>query len=138
MPSMDCGLCKSFYEDRKIYEDDLVFAVINWEPIKDGHVMILPRRHVAELSGMTQEEAHAALKLVDKLASALSDLYEDTPIVHVNCGGHRTEGHIHIHVIPSKGSLRKHFVAHENVPLRQRASDEDIKKMTELIASKIQ
>jgi diadenosine tetraphosphate (Ap4A) HIT family hydrolase len=43
---MQCELCLAKEEKyRIVFQNDLVFVVVNIEPLKQGHLMVLPVRH---------------------------------------------------------------------------------------------
>ncbi|HVM90971.1 MAG TPA: HIT domain-containing protein, partial [Verrucomicrobiae bacterium] len=82
---MDCELCKAKDEAyRVVYKDDLVFVIMNIEPVKHGHLMILPIRHVQHLSELNAVESEAFLKTVDACMRTITRTYEDTPLFIVN------------------------------------------------------
>ena len=88
--------------------------------------MIIPRCHVTRVSELSPEESHAIHTLVDRMVDTLERLYPDEPAaIHVNHARHKSVPHLHYHVLPAKGSLREHFVAHEGVEHRVRASTEE-------------
>lgn len=129
MDSMDCPFCGDKEPGRVVCGNDLAFCLVNIEPLKDGHVMVIPRRHVTRLSEMTQEEAKAVNILTDQMVDLLLREFGENPAIHTNSGGHKTQPHVHVHVLPAKGALRDHFVAHENLPFRVRKSLEEVAAM---------
>ena len=128
---MDCIFCSDKIAGQVVCGDELAFCVANIEPLKDGHVMILPRRHVTRLAELTADEAKAVTQLTDQLVDAVEKLTGEAPCIHINHGHHKSQPHLHVHVVPSKGSLRDHFVAHEGVPNRVRQTPEYTKLVIE-------
>lgn len=115
-----CALCTSYSEDkyRIVYEDDFVFVMVNNSPLKDGHVMVLPIRHAETLSELTPQEAQAFLRITDECMRISEKLYGDAAISVVNGWKHRSEPHLHLHVVPSKHNLRGLLVASEGIERR--------------------
>lgn len=130
---MGCVLCSALENEheRVIYRDSHVFVLVNIEPVKDGHIMILPVRHAEDLKHLNQEEAQAFLQAIDRCMSAVTDAYGETPMCLVNGWSHRSQPHLHAHVLPSKNGLRGLFVAAEGLEHRVRADDERLKAMAE-------
>lgn len=117
-----CGDVDGREEDRLVCGNDLVFCLVNFEPLKPGHVMVIPRRHITRVSELTPEESHAMHYFVDRMVDAVEAAYpeEGTPAIRVNHGAHKSQPHLHYHVLPSRGDLRDHFVAFEGVSHRER------------------
>ena len=126
---MDCPFCGDKEPERVVCANDLAFCLVNIEPIKDGHVMIIPRRHVHRLRDLTPEEAKAVNELTDRVVDLLLREFGEDPAIRVNSGTHKTQPHLHVHVLPSKGALRDHYTAHEGLPLRVRKTNEELAAM---------
>ncbi len=56
-----CALCAEFTnEKRAVYVDEYTAVILNHEPLMDGHVMVLPRRHVRNAGDLSPiEPAHS-------------------------------------------------------------------------------
>lgn len=130
---MGCELCRTLETDRDriIYQDDRVFVMVNLEPVKEGHVMILPIRHAQELKDLTPEESQSFLRAVDMCMAAVNEAYGQTPMCLVNGWKHRSQAHLHAHVLPSKEGLRGLYVAAEGVEERKRADLETLKNVAD-------
>ena len=132
---MHCVLCESLEKEphRVVYRDAFVFVLVNIEPIKDGHVMILPIRHAEQLKDLTPEESSAFLKAIDQCMTAVTESYGETPMCLVNGLKFRTQAHLHAHVIPSKKNLRGLYSAAEGLEERKRADDQTMKNIVEAL-----
>lgn len=130
---MDCALCAARYAEayRVIYQDDHVFVLLNVEPLKDGHAMILPIRHAENLKDLTPEESRAFLVAIDQCMEAMTRVFDHAPMCHVNGWKHRSQPHLHAHVLPSAGSMRELYVAAEGAPRRRRANEDELRAMAE-------
>lgn len=105
--SMDCVVCRKHRGELPspggaIYEDDLIYvshAGLWGEEEKHflGHVFVEPRRHVAELADLTDEEAQAIGLYVSRLARALVNTLDMEHVYSFVFG----DGvpHVHVHVI---------------------------------------
>ena len=130
---MTCTLCDSLRneQDYILYQDAHVFILVNIEPIKEGHVMILPVRHVEQLRDLTPDESSAFLKAIDRAMLAVTEAYEETPMCLVNGWKYRTQPHLHAHVLPSKYNLRGLYSTSEGLEERKRANEQTIKNIKE-------
>jgi len=119
---MNCVLCDSLAieKDRVIYQDDRIFILVNSEPLKDGHIMILPVRHAEQLSDLSPEESQSFLQAIDKCMLAVTEAYGETPMCLINGWQFRTQAHLHAHVLPSKNNLRGLYSAAEGLEERKR------------------
>ncbi|MFA5947119.1 MAG: HIT family protein [Patescibacteria group bacterium] len=136
---MDCVLCDvlhSHKDSQVLYEDEHVFIAMNIEPVKDGHIMILPVRHARTMSDLNQVEAAAFLSACDKAMTIVEKLYGDEgPMCMINGWKYRSQEHFHAHVLPSKNSLRDLYVAAEGTPLRTRLDREVLKQKSDQLRS---
>lgn len=79
-------------------------TIMNLYPYTNGHVMVVPFRHVANLTDLTDEER---LELVNGVASAVEVMREvlrcDGHNIGMNLGrtaGAGIDAHLHVHVVP--------------------------------------
>jgi len=107
------------------------------EPLKDGHLMVLPKKHVTSLEDLEPQEAHAILKLLGRLGKTISEVYDEDPIIFMNLGHHGTQPHIHFHILPSKGGLRHLFSEYEKMPFRKKATAKELKFIGDKIKKEI-
>lgn len=127
---MSCALCSARNQSyRLVYADDLVMVVVNFEPVKPGHVMVMPIRHVENLGDLEPEEAAQYLRTIDRCMAAMTKLSNEPPMCLVNGWAHRTQSHLHVHVLPSKHDMRGLYVAAEGVAERVRVDQETLTRM---------
>lgn len=78
--------------------------VLNKYPYNAGHLLVLPKRHVAKLEQLTVEEAADVFTLQKKALHALSELYSPAGYnMGLNLGAAAGAGipdHLHWHLIP--------------------------------------
>jgi diadenosine tetraphosphate (Ap4A) HIT family hydrolase len=80
-------------------------AVPDAFPVAEGHMLVIPRRHVASLFDLSDEEQAALWRLVALVRGKLvSQLQPDGFNVGVNDGpaAGQTVMHAHVHVIPRR------------------------------------
>jgi histidine triad (HIT) family protein len=85
-----------------IYENELVYAghahLLGRSETYLGHLMAEPKRHVAGLGGLTDDEAAALGQLVNNLARALRDVEGAEHVYSFVFGD--VVPHLHIQVVP--------------------------------------
>ena len=103
----DCIFCRFAAKETPaaaVYEDDAVIAFKDLEPQAPVHVLIIPKKHIGSLLGLTEEDkalvAHIHVDVVPRLAKELG-LAENGFRVVVNTGaeGGQTVGHLHFHLL---------------------------------------
>jgi len=80
------------------------FIMLNAYPYNNGHLLIAPFRHVANLSGLAVEERADLMEAVAHGERILSRAYAPQGMnVGVNmghCAGAGVPGHVHFHIVP--------------------------------------
>ena len=87
-----------------VHEGAEAFVILNLFPYNSGHLMVVPRRHVAALAGLTPSELVEMATLTQKAERALTEAYTPEGInVGMNLGRSAGAGvldHLHIHLVP--------------------------------------
>lgn len=82
----------------------LVYTVMNAYPYTSGHVMVIPVRHEATLTGLTEAEATALMAQARRIATAVETEYRPEGLnlgINVGrAGGAGVPEHLHLHVVP--------------------------------------
>jgi ATP adenylyltransferase len=102
-----CVFCAGADDSR----DDLVlirastcYVVLNLYPYNNGHLMVVPNRHVATLAATTADEQAELMRLTRHAEIALTEAYAPQGInIGVNLGKPAGAGvldHLHVHVVP--------------------------------------
>jgi len=103
-----CAFCRAAARSRPVAEHGTVLAIPDASPVAAGHLLVITRRHTADLFSMTAEEKRDALELLAALRERA--LRDDPAItgfnVGINCGASAGQGimHAHIHFIPRRDS----------------------------------
>ena len=98
---MDCVFCR--LDHPILAETNLSVAFLDGFPVSKGHALVIPKRHVASLWQMTDEEYTDAFNFVRQVKDVLQKKYEPQGFnVGVNCGevAGQSVFHAYIHVIP--------------------------------------
>ena len=86
-----------------VREAALVLAVTDGFPVAEGHTLVVPRRHVASLFDLREDEQAAIWAMVGQIRSELAERLAPQGFnVGLNDGraGGQTVIHAHVHVIP--------------------------------------
>ena len=104
MDQAECPFCQR--EQARIYlANDFAAALPDAFPVTEGHTVIVPKRHVASLFDLREEELAAIWLLVALVRSKLmAELKPDGFNIGVNDGeaAGQTVMHAHVHVIPRR------------------------------------
>jgi diadenosine tetraphosphate (Ap4A) HIT family hydrolase len=95
-----CELCRP---DMVMLEDALAYVRFDNNSLARGHVLVVPRRHVASFFDMTADEKAAVLALLDRAKAQIDrEFAPDGYNIGVNVGraGGQTRMHVHVHLIP--------------------------------------
>lgn len=104
-----CVFCKKVSEnnDEKnyiLYRGKHAFVVLNLYPYNNGHLMVVPYRHIADFSRLNDNELCEMMRLVSTSTKALqSCMNPDGFNIGANIGAIAGAGiadHIHMHVVP--------------------------------------
>ncbi len=101
MTQPNCIFCTP--EREILAESALALAVLDSFPVSPGHALVVPKRHVATIFDMTDDEYAECFRLVRTLKDLLlARFVPDGFNVGANCGeaGGQSVWHAHIHVIP--------------------------------------
>jgi len=101
-----CPFCSEEVLDaQKIYEDDSVIAMLTYKPIVEGHVLIIPKRHVERFEMLSSEEIMKMHEAIKKVHIVCQKKHSSTGYLLVQKNGRevrQTVPHVHFHYIPRK------------------------------------
>jgi ATP adenylyltransferase len=101
-----CIFCEptGLNESLVLFRGRLCFVILNLYPYNNGHLMVVPKRHIAELASTTADERVELMALVRHAEMALAEGYHPHGInVGMNLGRPAGAGvldHLHIHLVP--------------------------------------
>lgn len=91
-------------ENLILFRGALAFVMLNSFPYTNGHLMVAPYRHTANLSDLTNEEMLEVTKLVAQSVEWLKSAYKPEGFnVGLNLGraaGAGIQDHLHWHIVP--------------------------------------
>ena len=83
---------------------DTCFVILNLYPYNNGHVMVVPNRHVGSLAEASATELGELMTMAQRAEIALTEAYRPHGMnLGINLGrpaGAGIPGHLHLHVVP--------------------------------------
>ncbi len=108
-PRSGCIFCVLPAEQRDrenliVARTTLSFVILNRYPYNNGHLMVIPRRHVADFTLLTPDESHDLHALLQRSVGILGQASRPAGFnVGMNLGAAAGAGiaeHLHYHVVP--------------------------------------
>ena len=98
-----CAIVEGEIPSFKVYEDDLVLAYLDINPVSKGHTLVIPKAHTECLLDTPDETLAAVIARVKKVAAHIKGV--------LGCGGFnivqnngetagQTVHHVHFHIVP--------------------------------------
>jgi len=131
---MECVFCKIIKKELPayiVYEDDVAIAFLDINPVSEGHILVVPKKHVTRLTEMSEEELTEFMKRVQKVAKMVEEkLTKDYNII-INQGSKAGQiiQHLHIHIIPRHTGEEKVFLW-----VTHKLTEEEAKKVLEKLS----
>lgn len=106
--SSGCVFCAALDDDNAaplvLFRGATCFVILNLFPYNNGHLMVVPRRHVGTLADTSDEERAELMELTRVAEIALTEAYGPHGMnMGINLGkpaGAGVPGHLHMHVVP--------------------------------------
>ncbi|MBU1872005.1 MAG: HIT domain-containing protein [Candidatus Omnitrophica bacterium] len=102
-----CLFCQSLKSKKNSYifiRNKFCFALLNKFPYNNGHIMISPNRHVADINSLRDKELGELFKTLKQVIRLLKKVLKPQGFnVGINIGKSSGAGipkHLHIHVVP--------------------------------------
>ncbi len=99
-----CDFCKIINKQlpaHVVYEDEQLISFLDIDPIHEGHVLIVPRKHVDSIENLSDDELIDIMSVARKVVVALKDVYGNEGYTIMQNGGKFCDyGHAHFHVFP--------------------------------------
>ena len=95
-----CELC---HASQAVFEDELAYVRPDSNALCRGHMLVVPKRHVASFFEMSAEEQAAVLRLLNQAQRFVAQRHSpDGYNIGVNVGkaAGQARMHVHVHLIP--------------------------------------
>ncbi len=101
---MDCIFCKIIdgtIPSNTVYEDDLVKVFLDINPNTNGHMLIIPKKHIVTVDELDSELAVHILEVEKKMHQLLTEkLHAEGLTICQNNDLGQDVKHYHVHLIP--------------------------------------
>jgi len=97
---IDCALCKP---EEMLLQDELAYVAYEKSSLSKGHVIVVPKRHVADYFEMTGAEQASVMGLLGEVKKMMQEKHApDGYNIGVNIGeaAGQSRMHVHVHLIP--------------------------------------
>lgn len=130
---MDCRFCviatgqASTY---KIYEDDFSVAFLDIHPIREGHILVIPKAHQPDFYKLDEQGYMALMNTVKKMAALVDKTFQPHKVGLIVAGW--DVPHTHVHIVPMHDY---HDITSKALLEGERAypSDEELNKTLKLL-----
>ncbi|HEX4354219.1 MAG TPA: HIT family protein [Polyangiales bacterium] len=87
----------------KVYEDALVFAFLDINPLSRGHILVIPKEPAATVDQLSDESAAALGRVLPRLSRAVlqtTGAKAYNILQNNGASAHQAVFHVHFHIIP--------------------------------------
>lgn len=122
----------------KVYEDEKTLAFEDINPISEGHTLVIPKRHAANLWEIPEEDLVSLQLTARKIALAIKEGLNPTGIACLQLNGkgaNQVVPHYHLHLIPRLEGTPELPITSWEI---KEGDKEKIEKTAERIASAIE
>jgi diadenosine tetraphosphate (Ap4A) HIT family hydrolase len=99
-----CELAAGRGERSVAYEDELAVAIMDLNPVNDGHVLVLPKTHADGLADLDEDLGAHLFRVASRLAAALRRTEIRCEGINLFLADGEAAGqdvfHAHLHVLP--------------------------------------
>ena len=125
----DCIFCKIIKGDipsKTVYEDDIVKVFLDVNPNTEGHMLVVPKKHITDFTEMDDETLTHIHHVIKDMKELIYDRLGAIGLKIINnYGCEQLVKHYHIHLIPvyKEGTFEYPYVSTDNI-------DEILDKLT--------
>ncbi len=99
-----CKVIKGELPSSKVYEDDVVLAFLDVNPINKGHVLVIPKEHQQFIADLDEKTLGKMMIIANKINKAIRSSEIKTEAVNLLLSDGEVAGqeisHVHLHIIP--------------------------------------
>lgn len=103
-PCVFCDVLDTPQAALVVHRGATAFVILNLYPYNNGHLMVVPRRHIGGLAQATPEELAELMQLTQSSEIVLTEAYAPHGLnVGINLGkaaGAGVAHHLHVHLVP--------------------------------------
>lgn len=96
-----CDIAAKKTDTYTVYENDRIMAFLDYEPINEGHILLIPKKHYLDVDELPKELLAEIMETSQKLVSAVREVYKPAGYsIMQNGGAFNDIGHYHLHIFP--------------------------------------
>lgn len=96
-----CDIAKHTLDANIVYEDNLIIAFLDSNPINEGHILIVPKEHYLDIDEIPEDITSHITFFAKKIVTALKSIYHpDGYSIMQNGGVFNDIDHFHLHIFP--------------------------------------
>ena len=97
-----CEIVKGEMPAYVIYEDELLIGILNIEPDRNGHILLIPKEHYADFIDIPDELVlHINRIMKASTPEIMAALGSESIAWRFNYGTSQTVKHFHVHGVPN-------------------------------------
>ncbi|MBI3779600.1 MAG: HIT family protein [candidate division NC10 bacterium] len=103
---MDCVFCKirdGVIPSVRIYDDEGTFAIMDINPLNEGHLLVIPKAHAATIYDITENDLGRSAVVAKRIALAVQRALRPDGLNLLQANGaaaFQSVPHFHLHLIP--------------------------------------
>lgn len=99
-----CSIASKQTKASVVYENEHIMAFLDCEPINEGHILVIPKKHYLDVDELPTELLTEIMEISQKIVKALNKIYEPNGYTIMQNGGKFNDiGHYHLHIFPRYG-----------------------------------
>lgn len=96
-----CNLANGIEFANVVYQTDFVCCFLDINPIHEGHILIVPKKHILDIEESDQATRLDIMNTAALLSKAIKEQYQPDGISMMQNGGYFNDvNHYHMHVFP--------------------------------------
>ena len=98
-----CGIVRGDLPSHQVYEDDQTLAFLDINPATDGHTLLVPKEHAADLFDISADSAAAVMRTARLVAAQIDERLSPEGLTLVQSNrpaGWQDVFHLHLHLVP--------------------------------------
>ena len=103
-----CKIANKEIESFKIYEDEMVFVFLTDNPDYNGHMLIIPKKHIVDTSDLLLEDGllNHIIVVAENMRKLIGDTIGINGMTYLwNMGNAQKVKHFHMHIKPRDKTL---------------------------------
>ncbi|QIJ66070.1 HIT domain-containing protein [Streptomyces sp. JB150] len=106
-----CDIVAGRLHSEILFEDERTVAFLDNTAVMEGHTLVIPRRHAADLWTVSEDDAAAVMRTVHRMARLLGDALRPDGLTLFQANrpaGWQDVFHLHVHLVPRRDGDHLH------------------------------